>query len=332
MNPLYPLQPAGEGIWLYEPPSTSTTSTASPASPNEHPKLIVLCTWLGGATPRRIAKYVGYHRQLFPRSAILLIMTGMLDITVRSFSVIRKRLRPARETIRQILSQNADAHAHANADAEEDSAANVTGNGKGRGGVLLHIFSHGGTNIAIQLILSMQDHDRDSKHTNRIPKLPLLGIVFDSCPGDTSFMRNYRASVYSLPPAFLPIRILEEALLFPAIGVITALQKLGITGSISAMQKQLNDSIVVSARVPRLYLFSKADETIAWEEVQAHFEDARERGYVVERVVFEKSPHCALIVEDEKRYWGAVRRFWEATVQANVEVVKRQSICIQSKL
>ncbi|KAL5049718.1 hypothetical protein BDW71DRAFT_153201 [Aspergillus fruticulosus] len=290
MDPLYPLKPAGENIWLYEP-----TMTANHTDPNSSPALIVLCTWLGGATPRRISKYVIHQHQLFPGSAILLITTGMIDITVRSFNAIRSRLKPAREAIRRILAPHA-------------GAATKTFNG-----VLLHIFSHGGSNIALQLILSMQN----PKHPSGIHGLPLQGIIFDSCPGDTTFMRNYQASVFSLPPAPLPIRLLSKALLFPAIGVITGLQTLGVMSSISEMQKQLNDSLVISARVPRLYLFSKADETIHWEEVQAHLDDARARGYSVLSVIFHKSPHCALIVEDEKRYWDAIQQFWEQIVNAN---------------
>ncbi|KAL4779124.1 hypothetical protein BJX76DRAFT_101159 [Aspergillus varians] len=289
MHPLHPLESAGENVWLYEP----TTRDEDPV-PDGSPALIVLCTWLGGATPRRIGKYVGYHRQLFPRSAILLLTTGIIDMALRSFNVIRARLQPAREAIRRILGPDAG-------DLE-----------KNPNGVLLHIFSHGGSNIAIQLILSMQDH----RHPSGIHRLPLQGIIFDSCPGDTTFMRNYQASVYSLPPAPLPIQLVNRALLFPVIGVITGLQAIGITSSISAMQRQLNDTLVISARVPRLYLFSKADSTIRWEEVQAHLDDARVRGYNVAKVVFHKSPHCALIVEDEKRYWGAIQQFWEHIVEA----------------
>ncbi|KAL2828397.1 hypothetical protein BDW59DRAFT_48959 [Aspergillus cavernicola] len=290
MHPLHPLEPVGENIWLYEPPTTDDYIV-----PEGSPALIVLCTWLGGATPRRIAKYVGYHRQILPHSAILLLTTGMIDMTLRPFSIIRTRLQPARKAIRRILGPDAG-------DLE-----------KNPNGVLLHIFSHGGSNIAIQLILSMQN----PKHPSGIHRLPLQGIIFDSCPGDTTFMRNYQASVYSLPRAPLPIQMVNQALLFPAIGVITGLQNLGITSSIGEMQKQLNDTLIVSARVPRLYLFSKADTTICWEEVQAHLDDARVRGYNVASVVFHKSPHCALIVEDEKRYWGSVQQFWKRIVQAN---------------
>jgi hypothetical protein len=54
-------------------------------------------------------------------------------------------------------------------------------------GVLLHICPHGGSNIAIQLILSMQD----PKHPSDIHRLLLQGLVFDSFPGDTTFMRSY---------------------------------------------------------------------------------------------------------------------------------------------
>ncbi|KAI9372695.1 hypothetical protein BJX61DRAFT_542423 [Aspergillus egyptiacus] len=306
MSHLYPLEPAGDKIWLYEPPRTDSLSV-----PDGNPALIVLCTWLGGATPRRIAKYVAGHRQTFPHSAILLLTTTMLDVTVRSFSAIRARLQPAREAIRRILGRNAG-------DTE-----------KNPNGVLLHIFSHGGGNMAIQLILSMQD----PKHPSGIQRLPLQGIIYDSCPGDTTLMRNYRASAYSLPPAPQPIDLLNRALLFTTIGAITGLQNLGIMRAISEVQKQFHDTLVVSARVPRLYLFSKADEVMRWEEVQAHIDDARARGYNVACEVFHKGPHCALITEDEKRYWGAVRRFWEQIVFAPTDLSPRintESITMQA--
>jgi hypothetical protein len=219
----------------------------------------------------------------------------MIDITIRSISAIRSRLKPAREIIRRILGLHAGG-------AEKTSK-----------GVLLHIFSHGGSNIALQLILSMQN----PKHPSGIHRLPLQGIIFDSCPGDTTFRRNYHASVHSLPHAPPFIQLLSKALLYPAIGVVTGLQTIGVMSYIGEMQKQFNNSLVISARVPRLYLFSKADVTIHWEEVQAHLDDAKIRGYNVSRVIFHKSPHCALIVEDEKRYWGAIQRFWEQIVEAN---------------
>jgi hypothetical protein len=33
-------------------------------------------------------------------------------------------------------------------------------------------------------------------------------------------------------------------------------------------------------------------------------------GYRVLREEFEKGAHCALLLEDEERYWGSVRRLW----------------------
>lgn len=78
-----------------------------------------LCTWLGGATPQRIQKYISGYRALYPTSAILLITT--------------------------------------------------------------HIFSHGGCNTAIQLALSLQTA------TNFQIGNHLKGIIFDCCPGETSF-------------------------------------------------------------------------------------------------------------------------------------------------
>ncbi|KAA8650168.1 hypothetical protein EYZ11_002113 [Aspergillus tanneri] len=132
--PFGPLQPIGDNIYLFETPEpTGVTATAGPT-------LITLCTWLGGATPQHIQKYVTGYRALYPNSAILLITTRILEISALPFSVLHTRLTPARDAIRRIVTQPSI--------GKEDKES--------RGSVLLHIFSHGGCNTAIQLAISLR--------------------------------------------------------------------------------------------------------------------------------------------------------------------------------
>ncbi|KAA8642613.1 uncharacterized protein ATNIH1004_011558 [Aspergillus tanneri] len=122
-----PLQSIGENIHFFQPPERGVTSS---------PALIALCTWLGGATTQRIQKYITGYRALYPNSAILLIATRILEISALPFSVLHARLAPARDVIRRFVSS----------DTEKE----------GTDSFLLHIFSHGGCNTAIQLALSLK--------------------------------------------------------------------------------------------------------------------------------------------------------------------------------
>lgn len=92
----------------------------------------------------------------------------------------------------------------------------------------------------------------------------------------------------------------------------------------------------------RLYLYSKADEAVGWRDVERHIREARklvkeravlankERGRgrgrreevfeagvegLVRAERFEKASHCALVMEDEERYWRAVRESWEGHME-----------------
>lgn len=80
----------------------------------------------------------------------------------------------------------------------------------------------------------------------------------------------------------------------------------------------------------RLYLYSKADEVVGWRDVERHVRLARklmvkkkskkgggddERQGLVKAERFEKATHCALVMEDEERYWRAVRESWEGQME-----------------
>lgn len=203
-----PLQPIGENIHFFQPPEPAVTSS---------PALITLCTWLGGATTQRIQKYVAGYRALYPNSAILLITTRILEISALPFSVLHARLAPARDVIRRVGSSGT---------GKEDT-----------GSILLHIFSHGGCNTVIQLALSLR---WDPMHPGLEIRKYLCGIIFDCCPGDTSFGRAYQAAAHSLPRS-VPARTVGKVLLYPVIGVINGLQQTGWMSSVRDLRAQLND-------------------------------------------------------------------------------------------
>lgn len=240
------------------------------------PAMVVLCTWLGGATVPRITKYTTRYRQLFPRAQILLICTTILDITLRSFAQLRAALQPARNAIRAVVTIPGDS-------------------------ILLHVFSHGGCNTAIQLAKSMRDAHIE---------FPLQALVLDCCPGDGSFKRAYKAMEISLPPTGV-VRHIGQLAIFPVVASVTGLQSLGMIKSVEDLREELNDQTVFGLQARRLYLYSKADAMVSPSDVESHERQAAARGFDTRIVAFQISAHCALILEDASRYWGAIKDVWE---------------------
>jgi DNA repair protein RAD57 len=276
--PIGPCAPIAQNIYLYTPPTPPTA-------------LIILCTWLGGASPRRIAKYTAGYAKLFPTAVIVLITTTIAEITVRSFAAVKEQLEPARGVISQFFELNSD------------------GGDTGRP-VLLHIFSHGGSNIGTQLMRSIRE-DSVVKHDRFVSALRL--VIFDCCPGDSAFIRQYNAAAVSLPPATTyPIRnLLGRAVLYPSIGLLSILQAAGVMSDVEGLRAELNDPGLFGSSARRFYVYSVEDEMVRWEDVERHMEDGRGRGFLVQGEKFGKGEHCALVMLDEERYWESIRRAWE---------------------
>ncbi|KAJ5450416.1 uncharacterized protein N7458_006865 [Penicillium daleae] len=274
----------GETIHLYEPPVETFPDTASPS-------LVILCTWVGGATPRRINKYLAQYQEIFPTSSLLLITTGVSDTAFRPLKWIRANLKPARDAIRRIVGR-------------ENVENTAKPNSRPRG-ILLHLFSHGGGNIASQLALSMKaGPDRGAIFFSN-----LRTIILDCCPGDDTFARMYAATRVSVPQT--PVaQFLGNTVMYPALAVVNGFQHAGLARAVKDLRDVLNEPSTFGSMPRRLFIHSKEDIVIGWEDVQLHLEDAQNRGYSVGQVLFERGPHCGLVMEDPNRYWEAVKKFW----------------------
>ncbi|OOF93411.1 hypothetical protein ASPCADRAFT_173156 [Aspergillus carbonarius ITEM 5010] len=262
----------GQNIHLYEPAIANPYST--------HPSLIILCTWYGGATPRRVSKYTTGYRQCYPGAAILLINTSFRDFAIRSLHSIDPNLAPARELITRVL----------------QSTPNAT--------ILVHVFSNGGCNTITQLARSMTT----TKGADFKTALKLM--IFDCCPGDSSFQRLYGAAAVALPTT-QPGRAIGTAFLYPTARVAHAMQTVGWMRSIDDYRADLNDPNIFGPKACRLYLYSLTDDMIPWEDVEGHMNAATEKGYPVTGVSFKDSRHCGLVMGNEMRYWNVIQRAWE---------------------
>lgn len=298
----------GNGTLVYEPllqavkPDKQHGKERSEGRPGEtdQPALIVICSWLGGATAKRIEKYtLGYHN-LWPQSSILLIRTNAAEYAFWPFKYLRAKLGPARREIRRLLGEGRtrrQTHIGANSRAEPEGS-----------GILLHMFSNGGANVATQLVISMNDV---LGMLAQEKPLPLRQIVFDSCPGDLGLNTTYMAASHSFPSTH-PLRPVLCVILYFVVAGIAGLEIVGLRKPLAkTMRDQLNDPAVFSPRACRLYLTSKADVIVSSRDVQAHGDQALAGGLRAETVVFEKAGHCCLVLEDENTYWTAIASTWK---------------------
>ncbi|KAJ5089295.1 hypothetical protein N7532_007979 [Penicillium argentinense] len=148
-----PPRPIGEDTYLHEPlAKTNTPGSLAPA-------LAILCTWVGGATPRRINKYLAQYRQIYPSSALLLVTTS-----------------PCHLSDLGIVS------------AYQRRTLTTTGN------ITSSLFPCGG-HMGVQLALSIKEEpDRGAIFFEH-----LQGIILDCCPGDDALERAYCAARLSVP-------------------------------------------------------------------------------------------------------------------------------------
>ncbi|KUI72783.1 Transmembrane protein 53-B [Cytospora mali] len=292
----------GDDISLYEPhiqfENGHRDCCHSPGPPQtrlDSPSLIILCTWLGGATSKRIERYTQQYHNTWPSSSILLIRTSLLNYVARSERSLHRRLRPAHREIRRIAID-----ACSNPTCTKPAVVD--------GGILLHMFSQGGANIATHLVTSLNSilatMGRD------IP-LPLRQIVLDSCPGDPDINSSYAAAAHSLPGAH-PLRPLGCAVLYVMVASLLGLEATGIRKPLArVMRAQLNDPGIFSPRAARLYLTSRADKIVDARHVEAHAQQAAAIGLKTEILAFNKAGHCSLILEDGSAYWDAIVSSWE---------------------
>jgi len=247
------------------------------ASHDDPVSLVVLCTWMS-AHRKHITKYTQQYRQQYPAADILVVESGVADMVYRTRKSQQVRLRPAREVL---LSHATDA-----------------GQDHGQRKVVLHVFSNGGAQCAIQLVMGLPP---------RFRRYDFSAIVFDSCPGTATYTRTVQAMTLSMPKNPMtkylgpPILHIVLCLLFLALFITRA------EDVITRIRRQLNDRKLFSPDVPRLYIYSKADQLVPYQDVKSHADHARRNGYsVTSELLFEESAHCAHALAHKEQYWEAV--------------------------
>lgn len=305
-------QHIGKGVTFYkanvqEHRRGDSSERAPSHTPEDQPALIVICTWLGGATSKRIQRYTCGYNRLWPNANILLIQTDPMEYAFYGESSLSRKLLPASSEIRKLVEANSRSHISSSFPSASSASASSSSGNNGSG-ILMHIFSNGGANIATQLVTSI--NNTLALVGERSP-LEIRQVVFDSCPGDPDTNAIYRAAAQSLPRNHL-LRPLGCAALYLVVAGIAGLEAAGVRKKLGrTMREQFNDPAVFDKSASRLYLTSNGDAMMDTRDVQAHRDEALARGLKTDTVVFERAGHCALVLENEALYWGAIAGCWE---------------------
>lgn len=237
------------------------------------PALVLLCTWMA-ALPQHISKYTAGYRLLYPNATILVCQSTPHSLTWGYDITVPLSI------ITSSLKQGSKAP------------------------VILHAFSNGGCTTAIQIAVRLA----------KAGTTPLFSkMVIDSAPARASLTAGVKAFSFAFPSNPV-LRPLIKAYFYIVLSLWMYIHKiLRIEDGMARVYRRTNDLTLFPSSIPRLYLYSKADELIPWRRVHAHADVAREDGYAVREEVFEKAPHCNLLKEDAQRYWEAVGRLVDET-------------------
>jgi hypothetical protein len=242
-------------------------------TPNE--PLILLFSW-NAAAAKHIAKYTATYQKLFPTARIVLVRSYTSDAFHRR-SAYAKLLTPAIDVVKE----------HTRTGGE----------------ILVHSFSNGGGNQLNEFAKAWR------KREGTI--LAMRAQMLDSSPGKGSWRRSHAAILQSLPRTWL-WRLFGSVALHIVLFLVFAFNTItGRENRMLVMCREMNDTAIFDVRVPRVYLYSKADLMVKADEVEEHADEAEAQGWAIKRMCFEKSPHVGHILEDAGKYWGAVLEAWK---------------------
>lgn len=240
------------------------------------PDLIFLAGWMD-ASPRNLAKYTAGYERLYPSARIIAITTTSIDAAFLPHSSNLKRIQPALDILCTLPSESK---------------------------VLVHFFSVGGAWTTC--LVAKEYHAKTGR------PLPVTGMVLDSTPGRVKYAYTIRAFAVALPKQPILNALTNIGIRIMFFLYVFAYWVSGKPDLIARTRADLNNKAYFAMDAKRLYVYSEADDKVAWEFVEEHIEEARGLGYTVEGDRWLDSTHCGHLLVDAERYWRCVTGLWES--------------------
>ena len=249
------------------------------------PDAVIIYGW-GDGLPQHVAKYAVGYRALFPRAKQVVVLS---PIAKAMFTDLKQRSALMQPVMDSVFSAGADS-----------------------GSVLVHAMSNtGAINFAATLNAYLQSRNRAMPHSL---------LVMDSTPGGTDLtwsnlkrwsraMTLGTASWFPWPFAFTQ-SIWAFFLLLNSFYLWVVRRKHAGAWSLVAS----NDETYATKKARKLYVYSKEDDLIGYQDIEEHAAEARANGYAVDAKVFKGSGHVGHMRKFPEAYWATIRESWERAV------------------
>jgi hypothetical protein len=267
------------------------------------PAVIIIYGW-GDASLKHVSKYTAGFHSLFPSSKIIAVLSPILKAMTLSLD---QRIRSMEPVVEEAFRENNDS-------GKELSPSRRT--------ILMHVMSNtGGMNFAA----TFEAYRRMYHHP-----MPHNLLVLDSCPGSTEYTpANVRRFAFAMTvgtAAWFPWpKSVTQWMWFFGLYILRGLEVLvGRESAANFAVKATNSDVLTVKTASRLYLYSKEDAIINWEDIESHAGAAAGKGYRVDRKIFSGSPHVGHMRHWPEEYWKAILQAW-INRGSNVESVSANS-------
>lgn len=305
----------------------------------------------------QVQRYAAAHASLFPRATIILCLsrgTGYFASAATRSTLFQPLIKVLREEAAREASlvalREASEDVRVNQEqitADMDERARIQREGRDKkslpplpSGLVIHSFSDGGASNLAAALKAIAQEDEIAQ-----PK----AVVFDSSPGRTSATSGSRA--FTMVLAKRPfLRYIVRSALWVVLATVLLLKRIigsrtwsdDVRDALNSPRRWASSTSSSSSSgggaklPPRLYLYSRADELIAWSAVEEHARaaakvlkqaapkplllDEAKEGQVklppgnVVLARFEKAPHVAMAKYEPTKYWETVGKFLERSL------------------
>jgi hypothetical protein len=235
-----------------------------------------------GARSRYVVKYTAKYAAMFPSSRIIVVATSPGDFCFRSSKQKQRRMKCLVENL-------------------------VRYGESGQLRLLIHAFSEGGSNKAVELAEAYYGY------CGR--RLPAVALCLDSTPGQPCFRRLCNALSKSLPqhPLSKHTGLAVGAVVLGGMWFYYCVFRTYNDNPISKTRRQLLNPDRFDPSAPRCYLYSRSDPLVAWKDVRSHIQASVDQGVPATEVIFDETDHCMHAREEPLLYWGAIQQTWDKT-------------------
>ncbi|KKF94699.1 hypothetical protein CFO_g2921 [Ceratocystis platani] len=275
-------------IYVHKPQATRDSIT-----PTSGPRVIIIYGW-GDGLPRHVSKYTDGFRTLFPNATIIAVLSPI-------FKALTQSLTARSQNMGQLLDIAYPADATYTASSPEDA-------------VLVHAMSNtGAINYTATIHAYKQRFGRP---------MPCRLLSHDSMPGSVKLtwenMPRWSRAMALGTAAFFPWPFFVTQGIW---GLFLAVNEFGhwIAGAETApvtAARLTVDEEFTDKNMVKLFMYSKEDEIIYWEDVEAAMAHSLQKGYKVESEIFTGSGHVGHMRQSPEKYWKLIQETWEKATKA----------------